>query len=76
MARGAGGLVGEIAQSKLGGLEDCWSGTDGWSGTDLWSVDAGLEGARRIVKILRPTLALIDPAHLGGSTRPSRRSTR
>ena len=58
MARGAGELIDEVAQSKLTGEEDRYSGTD------LWSVDANLAGAERIVDILRPTLETLDRERL------------
>ena len=58
MARGAGELVDEIAQSKLTGEEDRYSGTD------LWSIDANLIGSRYIVDLVRPSLETIDPDYL------------
>lgn len=59
MARGAGELIDEVAQSKLTGEEDRYSGAD------LWSIDANVDGARKIVEILRPTLDTVDAELLG-----------
>jgi iron uptake system component EfeO len=59
MARGAGELNDEVAQSKLTGEEDRYSETD------LWSIDANLAGAERIVDLLRPTLETLDRDRLG-----------
>jgi iron uptake system component EfeO len=58
MARGAGELINEVAQSKLTGEEDRYSGTD------LWSIRANLDGSRHIVELLRPTLESVDVAYL------------
>ena len=58
MARGSGELIEEVAQSKLTGEEDRYSGTD------LWSIDANLDGSRVIVDLFRPTLETLDPAAL------------
>lgn len=58
MARGAGELIDEVAQSKLTGEEDRYSGTD------LWSIRANLDGSRHIVDLLRPTLETVDAAYL------------
>lgn len=55
MARGAGELIDEVAQSKLTGEEDRYSETD------LWSIDANVNGSKHIVDILRPTLETLDP---------------
>jgi iron uptake system component EfeO len=59
MARGAGELIDEVAQSKLTGEEDRYSRTD------LWSISANVDGSRRIVDILRAILEQVDPAYLG-----------
>src|SRR6476646_1975298 len=37
---------------------------DRYSGTDLWSIQANVDGSRRIVDILRPSLAQIDAGYL------------
>jgi iron uptake system component EfeO len=58
MARGAGELIDEVAQSKLTGEEDRYSQTD------LWSIDANLDGSKRIVDIMRPTLETLDADYL------------
>lgn len=58
IARGAGELIEEVAQSKLTGEEDRYSQAD------LWSVSANVAGSRQIVDILRPTLESLDAAYL------------
>jgi iron uptake system component EfeO len=58
MAQGAGALIDEVAQTKMTGEEDRYSGTD------LWSISANIAGAHRIVDILRPSLAATDQAYL------------
>jgi iron uptake system component EfeO len=58
MARGAGELIDEVAQSKLTGEEDRYSGTD------LWSIDANVDGSRQTVDFLRPILESIDADYL------------
>jgi len=60
MARGAGELIEEVAQSKLTGEEDRYSGAD------LWSVSANVAGSKQIVEILRPTLQTLDTGYLQG----------
>jgi iron uptake system component EfeO len=60
MARGAGELIEEVAQSKLTGEEDRYSQAD------LWSVSANVAGSKRIVDILRPTLQTLDAGYLQG----------
>ena len=50
IARGAGELIEEVAQSKLTGEEDRYSQAD------LWSISANVAGSQKIVEILRPTL--------------------
>jgi iron uptake system component EfeO len=57
-ARGAGELIDEVAQSKLTGEEDRYSGTD------LWSIDANVDGSRQTVDYLRPILESIDADYL------------
>ena len=58
MARGAGELIEEVAQSKLTGEEDRYSQAD------LWSIEANVAGSKKIVDILRPTLETVDAAWL------------
>jgi iron uptake system component EfeO len=58
MARGAGELIEEVAQSKLTGEEDRYSQAD------LWSVSANVAGSKQIVDILRPTLQTLDAGYL------------
>jgi iron uptake system component EfeO len=60
IARGAGELIEEVAQSKLTGEEDRYSQAD------LWSVSANVAGSKKIVDILRPTLQGLDAAYLQG----------
>ncbi len=48
MAQGAGALIEEVAQTKMTGEEDRYSGTD------LWSIQANIDGSKKIVDILRP----------------------
>ena len=60
IARGAGELIEEVAQSKLTGEEDRYSQAD------LWSVSANVAGSKTIVDLLRPTLQTIDGAYLQG----------
>ncbi len=47
---GAAGLVEEVAASKISGEEDRYSRTD------LWDFQANVEGAQKIVELLRPLL--------------------
>ena len=54
MARGAGELIEEVAQSKLTGEEDRYSQAD------LYSIEANVAGSKKIVDILRPTLETVD----------------
>jgi iron uptake system component EfeO len=58
MAQGAGALIEEVAQAKMTGEEDRYSGTD------LWSIAANVEGSHRIVDILRPSVQAIAPDYL------------
>jgi iron uptake system component EfeO len=58
MTQGAGALIDEVAQTKMTGEEDRYSQTD------LWSIQANIDGSRRIVDIVRPSLAAADPAYL------------
>jgi iron uptake system component EfeO len=58
MARGAGELIDEVAQSKMTGEEDRYSKLD------LWSIDPNVEGSAKIVELLRPVIEKIDPAYL------------
>jgi iron uptake system component EfeO len=54
MARGAGELIEEVAQSKLTGEEDRYSQAD------LYSIEANVAGSKKIVDILRLTLETVD----------------
>lgn len=47
---GAAGLIEEVAASKISGEEDRYSRTD------LWDFQANVEGAQKIVNLLRPQL--------------------
>jgi len=58
MTQGAGALIDEVAQTKMTGEEDRYSGTD------LWSIQANIDGSMRIVDIVRPSLAASDQAYL------------
>ena len=58
MARGAGELIDEVAQSKMTGEEDRYSRMD------LYSIDANVDGSAQIVDELRPILTELDPAFL------------
>lgn len=49
---GAAGLIEEVAASKISGEEDRYSHTD------LWDFQANVEGAEKIVNLLRPQLQL------------------
>ena len=60
IARGAGELIEEVAQSKLTGEEDRYSQAD------LYSISANVDGSRKIVEILRPTLQTLDAGYLSG----------
>ena len=70
MARGAGELIDEVAQSKMTGEEDRYSKTD------LYVIDANVDGSAKIVEQLRPILTELDADYLASSMRPARRSTR
>lgn len=58
MARGAGELIEEVAQSKMTGEEDRYSKAD------LYSIDANVDGSAEIVKELRPILTSLDAPYL------------
>ncbi len=58
MTQGAGALIDEVAQTKMTGEEDRYSGTD------LWSIRANIDGSKRIVDIVRPSLAAADADYL------------
>jgi iron uptake system component EfeO len=58
MARGAGELIDEVAQSKLTGEEDRYSGTD------LWSIEANVDGSLQTVGFLRQILESVDADYL------------
>ena len=55
---GAAALIEEVAATKISGEEDRYSGTD------LWDMQANLEGAHKIVELLRPLLLRADAALL------------
>ncbi|WP_312242132.1 iron uptake system protein EfeO [Pantoea sp.] len=55
---GAAGLIEEVASSKISGEEDRYSRTD------LWDFQANVEGAQKIVELLRPQLTQTNPALL------------
>src|SRR4029077_15101145 len=59
MAQGAGALIEEVAQTKMTGEEDRYSGTD------LFSIRANVDGSQKIIDILRPTLTKVAPDYLG-----------
>ena len=58
MARGAGELIEEVAQSKMTGEEDRYSKAD------LYSIRANVDGSAEIVNDLRPILTTLDAAFL------------
>jgi iron uptake system component EfeO len=58
MARGAGELIDEVAQSKMTGEEDRYSKMD------LYAIDANVDGSAIIVEQLRPILTQLDPEYL------------
>ena len=58
MARGAGELIDEVAQSKMTGEEDRYSKMD------LFAIDANVDGSAIIVEQLRPILTELDPGYL------------
>ncbi len=58
MARGAGELIEEVAQSKMTGEEDRYSKAD------LVSIDANVDGSAEIVDKLRPILTKLDAPYL------------
>lgn len=51
---GAAGLIEEVASSKISGEEDRYSRTD------LWDFQANVDGAQKIVDLLRPALQKAD----------------
>lgn len=55
---GAAGLIEEVASSKISGEEDRYSRTD------LWDFQANVDGAQKIVDLLRPQLQQANPALL------------
>lgn len=55
---GAAGLIEEVASSKISGEEDRYSRTD------LWDFQANVDGAQKIVNLLRPMITKADPALL------------
>jgi iron uptake system component EfeO len=56
MVGGAAALIEEVAASKISGEEDRYSGTD------LWDFQANVDGAEKIVDLLRPLTEKADPA--------------
>lgn len=56
MVGGAAGLIEEVAASKISGEEDRYSHTD------LYDFQANVDGAKKIVDLLRPLLNKADPA--------------
>ncbi|QUG76145.1 iron uptake system protein EfeO [Erwinia sp. E602] len=52
---GAAGLIEEVASSKISGEEDRYSRTD------LWDFQANVDGAKKIVDLLRPLLLKANP---------------
>ena len=58
MARGAGELIDEVAQSKMTGEEDRYSKMD------LYAIDANVDGSAIIVEQLRPILTDLDADYL------------
>ncbi|WP_421505026.1 iron uptake system protein EfeO [Erwinia rhapontici] len=52
---GAAGLIEEVASSKISGEEDRYSRTD------LWDFQANVDGAQKIVNLLRPLVQKSDP---------------
>ena len=56
MVGGAAGLIEEVASKKISGEEDRYSRTD------LWDFQANIEGAQKIVALLRPLVESRDPA--------------
>lgn len=56
MVGGAAGLMEEVASKKISGEEDRYSRTD------LWDFDANVDGAQKIVDLLRPLVKTRDPA--------------
>lgn len=55
MVGGAAALIEEVASKKIGGEEDRYSRTD------LWDFQANLDGAQKIVALLRPLLQPRNP---------------
>jgi iron uptake system component EfeO len=58
MVRGSSELIEEVAQGKISGEEDRYSRLD------FWSFKANIEGSEKIVALLRPLIARVDPALL------------
>jgi len=52
---GAAGLIEEVASSKISGEEDRYSRTD------LWDFQANVDGAQKIVELLRPMVEKANP---------------
>jgi iron uptake system EfeUOB component EfeO/EfeM len=55
MVGGAAGLIEEVAATKVSGEEDRYSHTD------LWDFQANVDGAQKIVELLRPLLQQASP---------------
>lgn len=58
MVGGAAELIEEVAQGKITGEEERYSGTD------FWAFQANVEGSMQIVELLRPILQQVDPGLL------------
>ncbi|MBN8901587.1 MAG: iron uptake system protein EfeO [Rhodospirillales bacterium 69-11] len=58
MVGGAAALIEEVAATKISGEEERYSRTD------LWDFQANVDGAQKIVSLLRPLIAPRDPALL------------
>ena len=56
MVGGAADLIEEVASRKISGEEDRYSRTD------LWDFDANIDGAQKIVDLLRPLVERRDPS--------------
>ena len=59
MVGGAAALIEEVSATKVSGEEDRYSKTD------LWDFQANVDGAQKIVELLRPSLEKADPTLLG-----------
>jgi len=59
MVGGAAALIEEVSATKISGEEERYSRTD------LWDFQANVDGAQKIVALLRPLLEKTDPALVG-----------